>query len=211
MNTRNLKNVVFGFALGSFGLVAVAVTIPNTFTSGTVISSGAVNANFAAVKSAVDTLEATEVGITQGRSGSIQIADSEFMIDIVTTTITIPKAGYINVSAIGQANVFTSASGFCGTNYQIDELNGGTIDPSYVLTAGSGLSGVSLASIPAYANRVYSKPAGTYTFRLEARRDRSVGITQSCGGNSFNNSSITATFIPVNYGTVAAAQATSAR
>jgi hypothetical protein len=202
MNAKNLKNLVLGFILGSFGLAALAVTIPNTFTSGKVISSSEVNANFAALKNAVDALDVTSVGITQGRSGSIQITDSEFMIDIVTTTITSPKAGYINVSAIGQANVFTSANGFCGTNYQIDELAGGTIDPSYVLTAGSGLIGVSLASIPAYANRVYSKPAGTYTFRLEARRDRSTGITQSCGGNSFNNSSITATFIPTNYGIV---------
>jgi hypothetical protein len=203
MNAKNLKHIVLGFALGSFGLAALAVTIPNTFTSGKVISSSEVNANFAALKNAVDALDVTSVGITQGRSGLIPIPDSEFMIDIVTTTISIPKAGFISVSATGTATETTSATGFCGTNYQIDELNGGTIDPNYVLTAGSGLSGVSLVSIPAYANRVYSKPTGTYTFRLEARRDRSTGITQSCGGNSFNNSSITATFIPVSYGTVA--------
>jgi hypothetical protein len=203
MNAKNLKHIVLGFALGSFGLAALAVTIPNTFTSGKVISSSEVNANFAALKNAVDALDVTSVGITQGRSGLIPIPDSEFMIDIVTTTISIPKAGFISVSATGTATETTSATGFCGTNYQIDELNGGTIDPNYVLTAGSGLSGVSLVSIPAYANRIYSKPAGTYTFRLEARRDRSTGITQSCGGNSFNNSSITATFIPVSYGTVA--------
>lgn len=57
MNTKSLKNLVLGFALGSFGLVALAATIPNVFTSGTVISSNAVNQNFSALGTAVTTLE----------------------------------------------------------------------------------------------------------------------------------------------------------
>jgi hypothetical protein len=57
MNTKTLKNIVLGFALGSFGLVALATTIPNLFTSGTVISSNKVNENFSALGNAVTTLE----------------------------------------------------------------------------------------------------------------------------------------------------------
>jgi hypothetical protein len=57
MNTKTLKNLVLGFALGSFGLVALAATIPNVFTSGTVISSNAVNQNFSTLGTAVTTLE----------------------------------------------------------------------------------------------------------------------------------------------------------
>jgi NADH:ubiquinone oxidoreductase subunit K len=57
MNTKTLKNLVLGFALGSFGLFALAATIPNTFTNGTVISSNAVNQNFITLNNAVTTLE----------------------------------------------------------------------------------------------------------------------------------------------------------
>jgi hypothetical protein len=56
MIRNNIRNLVIGFAVGSLGL-ALAVGIPNPFTNGTVISSSAVNANFTAVKTAVDALE----------------------------------------------------------------------------------------------------------------------------------------------------------
>jgi outer membrane murein-binding lipoprotein Lpp len=57
MIRNSIRNLVIGFAVGSLGL-ALAVAIPNVFSTGTVISSGAVNANFTAMKTAVDTLEA---------------------------------------------------------------------------------------------------------------------------------------------------------
>jgi outer membrane murein-binding lipoprotein Lpp len=57
MIRNSIRNLVIGFAVGSLGL-ALAVAIPNAFSTGTVISSGAVNANFTAIRTAVDTLEA---------------------------------------------------------------------------------------------------------------------------------------------------------
>lgn len=62
---RNKKRFGLGVALAAGGL-ATAMAIPNTFTAGTAISSSAVNANFAAIKTAVDALEAKIAG-TQSR------------------------------------------------------------------------------------------------------------------------------------------------
>lgn len=58
MNGKNLKYFVMGATIVAAGLGALAVDIPNSFASGTVISSSALNANFAALKAAVDALEA---------------------------------------------------------------------------------------------------------------------------------------------------------
>lgn len=57
MNNK-LKNLVLGFALGSFGLVTLAVNIPHSFKAGDPISAGQMNENFSVLKSAVDGLEA---------------------------------------------------------------------------------------------------------------------------------------------------------
>ena len=56
MKSNNLRAMVTGFAFTVLG-VALAVTIPNAFTSGQVVSSAQVNANFTALKTAVDALE----------------------------------------------------------------------------------------------------------------------------------------------------------
>jgi hypothetical protein len=60
MNKLNLKSFALGVsvAISALGIYALALSIPNTFSAGTSISSGQVNANFAAVKTAVDALEA---------------------------------------------------------------------------------------------------------------------------------------------------------
>jgi hypothetical protein len=54
----NLKSFALGasLALGLLGVYALAVSIPNVFSSGDVISAAKMNANFTAVKTAVDTL-----------------------------------------------------------------------------------------------------------------------------------------------------------
>jgi hypothetical protein len=56
---NNIRSLIFGFIFTAIG-VALAVTIPNNFSSGEVISSSKVNANFAALKTAVDALEAKQ-------------------------------------------------------------------------------------------------------------------------------------------------------
>jgi hypothetical protein len=59
----NLKSFALGasLTLGLLGVYALAVSIPNPFTAGDVISAAKMNANFDAVKTAVDALEAKVV------------------------------------------------------------------------------------------------------------------------------------------------------
>ncbi|MCX7782194.1 MAG: hypothetical protein N2318_00945, partial [Meiothermus sp.] len=62
MNGKNLKYFAMGAAVVAAGLGAMAVTIPNSFSAGQVISAAALNANFAAIKAAVDALETAVPG-----------------------------------------------------------------------------------------------------------------------------------------------------
>ncbi|WP_456413420.1 hypothetical protein, partial [Oceanithermus profundus] len=52
------KYVLLGVFVTALGLWGLAVTIPNTFSSGEVVSAAKMNENFQALKTAVDTLEA---------------------------------------------------------------------------------------------------------------------------------------------------------
>ncbi|WP_019588101.1 phage tail protein [Deinococcus apachensis] len=66
MNGRYLRNIILGLVLGGAGLAATSV--PNIFQAGSVISSGQVNQNFAALASAVDGVQAN-VDRVAGRFG----------------------------------------------------------------------------------------------------------------------------------------------
>ena len=67
MNTVN--KFVLVWALGLTALILMGLTIPNTFAPGTTISSAEMNANFDAVKAAVDALEA------QSATNTTQLGD----------------------------------------------------------------------------------------------------------------------------------------
>jgi hypothetical protein len=58
MNGSNLKYFFTGVFVVASGLWVLAVTIPNAFTPGTPIKSAEVNANFSALKNAIDPLQA---------------------------------------------------------------------------------------------------------------------------------------------------------
>ncbi len=71
MNVSERRSLVVGLLLGSLGLYGLAaVSIPNTFSAGTPIKASEVNANFSAVKTAVDALEAK---INAGSSGQAAV------------------------------------------------------------------------------------------------------------------------------------------
>jgi hypothetical protein len=55
MNDRHFKNFIIGIGLGASGFAFAAVTLPNTFSAGTPIVAAQVNANFAALKTALET------------------------------------------------------------------------------------------------------------------------------------------------------------
>jgi len=55
---QKTKYVLLGVFLSALGLWGLAVTIPNSFSSGEVVSASKMNQNFQALKTAVDALEA---------------------------------------------------------------------------------------------------------------------------------------------------------
>lgn len=57
MRSGNLRHFVLGAALAASGLYVVAVSLPHTFAPGTPIKASEVNANFSALKTAVNALE----------------------------------------------------------------------------------------------------------------------------------------------------------
>jgi len=59
----NLKSFALGacLTLATLGAYSLAVSIPNVFASGDVISAAKMNANFTATKTAIDALEAAKV------------------------------------------------------------------------------------------------------------------------------------------------------
>ena len=62
---RHINKFVLVWALALTALMVMGLTVPNTFTSGTAISSAEMNANFAAINAAVTALE-NEAGRIRG-------------------------------------------------------------------------------------------------------------------------------------------------
>ncbi len=130
---------------------------------------------------------------------------STTMTDLATVTITIPTDGYIFVQGRSTFTPDFDPPGWTGRNkvyVQIDETASGPVETSQAtelgLTSYFNFGSHRLAQT-AYADRIYFKAAGTYTFRLEAR-----AFTSNSSGaiSDMNNSLITAMFFPTSYGAV---------
>lgn len=101
----NLKSFALGasLTLGLLGVYALAVSLPNLFASGDVISAAKMNANFAAVKSAVDSLEAGIPGIDFTTINKTSINVRGAPVTLATVTISAPGPGFVHVQFDGQA------------------------------------------------------------------------------------------------------------
>jgi hypothetical protein len=135
------------------------------------------------------------------------------MTDLATLTITIPSDGYI----VLQGRCTFQAEGSFWHNLvrvQIDEAAGGPDVPTHyseagwftgddedglVTTSSSGSTSFFHRSESIYTDRVYYKPAGTYTFRIEGRAHDD---NSSYAVSRIRNAFVTATFHPTSYGPV---------
>jgi hypothetical protein len=100
----NLKSFALGasLTLGLLGVYALAVSIPNIFAGGEVISAAKMNANFLAVKTAVDTLETGVPGIDFATINQTSINVRGAPVTLATVTISAPGPGFVNVHFDGQ-------------------------------------------------------------------------------------------------------------
>jgi hypothetical protein len=107
MNSKELRNLALGLALGLLGAGALAgVSLPHTFSAGSPIRAAEVNANFAALNQALpgvaQTVVAERVDITPTSA-------------IASVSINVPGPGHVLVRATAQLNILydgTSSAAF---------------------------------------------------------------------------------------------------
>lgn len=126
----------------------------------------------------------------------VSVHDTAAMTDIVTTTITIPAAGYIVVEVDSYVGLLSTTSPNI-VIYQIDETAGGARDSTHGVVGMASPPNIQWMYYPVAKQRVYYKPsAGSYTFRFEAMSEFADG------GQYFEGSTIRATYYPTSYGSV---------
>jgi hypothetical protein len=121
--------------------------------------------------------------------------------DLVTTTITIPSAGYIMVTGGGTFESYGTSKANQAL-VQIDQYSGGGPESPYYLIVGTGDQDTpsNLHYFSINAQRVFYMPsAGTYDFRLEAQASPDNG---SGAVSKVMHPYITAVYFPTSYGTV---------
>jgi hypothetical protein len=162
------------------------VTI-NTSASGT-----------SAVQLPHDAIDASEImdepGIAQNRSADVlEITSTTEMQDVLTVTITIPTSGYITLDCaftIGMSNTVS-------ISYQLDEDQGGPIDPAYYEECHCKDCPSDIGGYTTTMRRTYYKfGADSHTFRLEAMKGAGSGYA------GVYRPTLIATFFPTSYGSV---------
>ena len=112
-NVARLKWYGVGFLLMFMG-AATAVTVPNIFSAGTTISSSQVNANFAALTTAVTSLEQKGVGFDAFQNASPGGAGTFFSVgvndvaikNLGSVAVTAPSSGFIIATLSGSVTYF---------------------------------------------------------------------------------------------------------
>jgi hypothetical protein len=173
-------------------LHAAPVTIPNTFATGGVIYASQVNANFTALKTAVDahdtriaTLEGTKPGMDVG---SVQITNMDLSVttDLVSVNLTVPAAGMVVVRFDGYAYINVTGDVLLLAASNVSS-SWGANDGHTTVTGNAG------QQFSFSHTRVYSiGAAGTYTYFACAQRWNGTGLSSIYG-------MLTAEYFPNRY------------
>jgi len=203
---------------GETGDVTIGLDIP--FTDGKYVNIGEVNSITGEMIQAgevvtsindhiaLDAVSANQIndepGLTfEAPGGLINLVSTEHT-DLVTVTISVPKAGYIFLS--GRAMVKLSGTTLAnGVIMQIDEFAGGdNIVGIYSFIQLGSFPTASLFFYDCSAQRTYTVDTpGEYTFRLEAKQN---GIN---GSAAIYYPFLTAQYFPTAYGNVAVSSSVS--
>ncbi len=104
------KYVLMGIFISALGLWGLAVTVPNNFSSGDVVSAAKMNENFQALKAAVDALEAKAAHAAVGRAlvrwnDPDATVDADWSLNASSGAIEVERldAGRYNVTFAGLA------------------------------------------------------------------------------------------------------------
>jgi hypothetical protein len=209
MNGKNLKYFALGAAIVAVGLGAMAVTIPNTFSSGQVISAAQVNANFTALKTAVDALEAPgsvntakladnavtaakiadEPGQAQSFTSSTTTLDGTVQV-IRSITINAPAAGFVLVMASAEVTLAHTNGTTSNLNFGVSSSTAFTTDQDKDITVPSGAATGTYVQVAA-AQKIFPVAAGANTFNLLAQ--------ETSGNISVGDITLSAVFLSTAY------------
>jgi hypothetical protein len=169
--------------------VAYAVSIPNIFTSGTTISSGAVNANFTALNAGLPLMWAH----TDNDTGGTTVTASG-VTEVNSVSINIPASGFITISGMVFINNAGVAADFV-LNPKVDGVDVlGHGSQGFLSAAANGAGVAELFSL-SYTLTVPIS-AGAHTVSQ-------VAGPQSTTLNFFyNRNNLTVTYFPASQGSV---------
>ena len=186
---RQVVGLLTGVFLGITVIAYAAVTVPNTFTSGTTISSSQVNANFTALGNAMPAVKAVE-------STNYTTVTSTSGQNILSLTVTPPVNGYIILTGSGDVGIAQSVA---TNNYAYISLTttSGAFSAANSTSMVLGTSSpIGLQWVPLSITAVFPVTGGVATtFYLTAMRD-ATGSNTIYVGNYTTDTQLTALFVP---------------
>jgi hypothetical protein len=171
------------FSLGEVvGLLAIAlaiigyaasVTVPNTFSPGTTISSTEVNDNFTALKNGIDENKSVAACSPEVLTTTLTTSVS----DIASVSITVPGPGRVTVSGSGTFQLNNDGSRWAG-DVLMTETSGGT--GADVRNSWAGPAGLptGLFASPFHEQAIFEVAAeGTFTYFLAGQNILTQPVT----------------------------------
>ncbi len=137
-------------------------------------------------------------GLSQGHAGGTVNIGTVGITPIAVTYINTPMAGYVSIQASAQAG-FQGTTGLNAIQYQVDtrDWTTATFDADQLRIVGANAwPNTDYHYLTAVTSRVYYLPAGNHALYFLAQKLGAAGTAY------FYTPTITATFIPVSYGSV---------
>lgn len=174
--------------LGITVIAYAAVTVPNTFSSGTTISSSQVNANFTALGNAMPAVKsiATFYDTALPNSGTV--------VNIATLSVTPPVAGYIILTGSTHVGVDKATADRNEANVYLTTISATTSSNFTTLINCCDTSGYKW--VPLSITAVYPVTGGVLqNFYLTAKRDTTTNNVY-VGHSLFGGVRLIAQFVP---------------
>lgn len=187
---------VRGMALESSGRLSIG-----TFTGSGALQVSGLNSN-ATVALPTNSIGPDEILAEPGLATNFNAASvtltSTVMQEIVTVQLDLPMAGYVLLTGKCNGLTYNTTGRNQGAVQIVETTTGSPVSPYSASFGLVGYTSTTLAnSFPVFVQRVFFKPAGSYTFRLEAAQGAGNAVDAI---TRVNQSILTAVYYPTSYG-----------